>query len=157
MIRMFVYHRIRRAFWWTLCLRSDCPQYMLGMHLRARQRRHSQIFAGSIYAISDLRDLNKYINKTEPTFFKRAPCFSLRKCNHGESKVAEEYCWAITWSAWRSYSGRSSFGVRSALFWDITRRMVVFPYRLSGQPVGLVMKSGTLYRNVARKLPLYAA
>ena len=41
--------------------------------------------------------------------------------------MAEEYCWAITWSAWRSYSGRSSFGVRSGLFWDITRLIVVIP------------------------------
>jgi len=30
------------------------------------------------------------------SFFKQAPKYSLQERNHNDTKVAEEYCWAIT-------------------------------------------------------------
>ena len=48
------------------------------------------------YAISDLQNFQKVSNNLKKKFLKGAPCFSLREWKHGDTKVEEEYCWAIT-------------------------------------------------------------
>jgi len=47
--------------------------------------------------------------------------------------------------------------LRSALFWEITQRMVVIPYRRSGTSYRLTLEDGTekLSRNVGKEFPLY--
>jgi hypothetical protein len=49
--------------------------------------------------------------KKKPRVLKGAPNFFLRELKHNETKVAEEYCWAITQSAARSWCGRSGSSV----------------------------------------------
>jgi len=48
--------------------------------------------------------------------------------------------------------------LRSALFWEITQRMVVIPYRRSGISYRLTLEDGTdrLSRNVGKELRQYA-
>jgi hypothetical protein len=45
------------------------------------------------------------------TFFLRAPNFSLQEWKRNETKVEEEYCWAITQAMGRSCCGRSGSSV----------------------------------------------
>ena len=44
-------------------------------------------------------------------FLKGLPKFSLRERKRSETKVAEEYCWAITQAAGWLYGGRSGTSV----------------------------------------------
>jgi hypothetical protein len=45
------------------------------------------------------------------TFYKCAPHFSVRELKRHETKVAEEYCWAITLATGRSCCCRSGSSV----------------------------------------------
>ena len=45
------------------------------------------------------------------TFLNRAPNFSMWECKRNETNLAEEYCWAMTQAAGRSFCGRSGASV----------------------------------------------